>query len=104
MTHELGHTLGFRHSDSLDVNTSGCGFSSPPVLHLPGRHRQSPGRAGATSIYTPSATGFRVYVTFPGITASQANTWGWHLNWSAVDPFARSYPFLLAEPLGDRLL
>ncbi|MFP2913779.1 S8 family peptidase, partial [Pyxidicoccus sp. 3LFB2] len=39
---------------------------------------------GATAIYTPTATGFRVYLRSPGITPALANQWGWHLNWQAA--------------------
>jgi hypothetical protein len=69
----------------LDVNTSGCGFSSTPLYFTSiggtGGHWAS---SGATAIYYPSATGFRVYVRYPGITTAQANEWGWHLNWHAA--------------------
>ncbi|MFP2959399.1 hypothetical protein ACLEPN_16560 [Myxococcus sp. 1LA] len=68
----------------LDVNTAACGLASTPryVTSLGGVGSHWVSR-GATSIYTPTATGFRVYVNFPGITPAQANTWGWHLNWQA---------------------
>jgi hypothetical protein len=68
----------------LDVNTAGCGFASTPLyltsLGGLGSHWVS---SGATAIYGPTATGFRVYVNFPGITPALANEWGWHLNWNA---------------------
>ena len=68
----------------LDVNTAGCGFASTPqyVTSIGGAtsHWTS---FGATAIYSPTATGFRVYVYTPGITPALANAWGWHLNWSA---------------------
>ncbi|RJS13621.1 protease B [Corallococcus sp. H22C18031201] len=67
----------------LDVNTSGCGFSSAPLYFTSlGGNSMHWTAAGATSIYSPTATGFRVYI--PGITPAQANTLGWHLNWQAV--------------------
>jgi hypothetical protein len=69
----------------LDVNTSGCGFTSTPLYFssLGGASGHWVSR-GATSIYLPSSTGFRVYVTFPGITPALANQYGWHLNWQAT--------------------
>ncbi|MCY1014192.1 S8 family peptidase [Pyxidicoccus sp. MSG2] len=69
----------------LDVNTAGCGFTSTPLyftsLGGASSHWTS---SGATAIYTPTATGFRVYVRSPGITPAQANAWGWYLNWQAT--------------------
>lgn len=71
----------------LDVNTSTCGFSSVPLYFTSiggaGSHYYT---QGATSIYFPTATGFRVYVRYNGgsITPAQAISWGWHLTWSAV--------------------
>jgi hypothetical protein len=41
---------------------------------------------GATSIYNPSATGFRTPLHFPyNITPAQANAWNWHMNWIAFE-------------------
>ncbi|MFP2910080.1 S8 family peptidase [Pyxidicoccus sp. 3LFB2] len=69
----------------LDVNTAGCGFTSTPLyftsLGGTSSHWTS---SGATAIYSPTATGFRVYVRTPGITPALANQWGWHLNWQAT--------------------
>ncbi|WP_241759419.1 S8 family peptidase [Pyxidicoccus parkwayensis] len=69
----------------LDVNTSGCGFTSTPLyftsLGGTSSHWQS---IGATAIYSATATGFRVYVRFPSITPAVANQLGWHLNWHAT--------------------
>ncbi|ADO70570.1 S8 family peptidase [Stigmatella aurantiaca] len=66
----------------LDVDASACSLSSAPryLTSLGGlsRHWET---TGATSIYSPTPTGFRVYVHFPGITPTLANEYGWHLNW-----------------------
>lgn len=66
----------------LDVNTAGCGFISTPLYFtsLGGSDNHSVA-TGATSIYVPTATGFRVYVHSPGITPALANQYGWHINW-----------------------
>ncbi|SEU39154.1 S8 family peptidase [Stigmatella erecta] len=69
------------HGIYLDVDTSGCGISSEPITSIGGwsGHWES---TGATSIYAPTASGFRVYVSYPGATPALANQAGWHLNWS----------------------
>ncbi|MFP2927211.1 M57 family metalloprotease [Pyxidicoccus sp. 3LG] len=68
----------------LDVSTAGCGYGGTPLYFTSiggdSGHWQS---SGATAIYDSTSTGFRVYVSYPGITPAQANQWGWHLNWSA---------------------
>ncbi|WP_279636134.1 M57 family metalloprotease [Corallococcus terminator] len=70
----------------LDVDTAGCGFSTTPLFFtsiggVSGQWESS----GATAIYNPSPTGFRVYLKFPGITPARANTeFGWHINWQAA--------------------
>jgi hypothetical protein len=47
----------------LDVDTSGCGFTSAynyfTTINGPGNHY---GTIGANAIYLPTSTGFRVYV------------------------------------------
>jgi RHS repeat-associated protein len=72
----------------LDVNTSACGLSSTPhYLTSLGGDSGHWATTGATSIYVPTATGFRVYVRRPGVgavTAANAQAWGWHVNWLAV--------------------
>ena len=72
-------------SDSLyvDVSTSGCAASGAPITSIGGTGDQW-GLMGATSIYSPTPTGFRIYVRYPGsnLTPSLANQRGWHLNWN----------------------
>ncbi|HLL03629.1 MAG TPA: S8 family peptidase [Myxococcaceae bacterium] len=65
----------------LDVDTSGCSLSSQPVTSIGGWGWHWMG-TGATSIYSPTPTGFRVYLYYPGMTPQLANQLGWHLNWS----------------------
>ena len=71
----------------LDVNTSACGYAAVPryFTSLGGlSHHWT--TTGATSIYFPTATGFRVYVFDPRgpVTPADANADQWHLNWQAV--------------------
>jgi hypothetical protein len=43
---------------------------------------------GVTSIYTPSPTGFRVYVRWSNgsaLTPAEANSFQWHVNWLGVE-------------------
>jgi hypothetical protein len=70
----------------LDVNTAECGFNETPLYFTSlgglSNHYVS---SGATAIYSPSPTGFRVYVNHEGITPARANNeFGWHLNWQAT--------------------
>ncbi|MFP2927545.1 S8 family peptidase, partial [Pyxidicoccus sp. 3LG] len=68
----------------LDVDTSGCGFTSTPLYFTSlGGHSGNWMASGATAIYASTATGFRVYIYMPGVTPAVANAWGWYLNWSA---------------------
>jgi hypothetical protein len=68
----------------LDVSTAGCGFSSTPVYFTSmggwSNHWTS---TGATSLYSATPTGFRVYIFSPGMTPSLANQNGWNINWQA---------------------
>jgi len=72
----------------VDVNTSSSGFTTTPIyitsLGGTGYHW---GTTGATSIYAPTPTGFRVYIRFPdgsSLTPAFANQNQWHINWIAV--------------------
>jgi hypothetical protein len=72
----------------VDVDTSSAGFITTPIYitSLGGiSHHWT--TTGATSIYTPTPTGFRVYVRFPSgspLTPALANQYQWHINWIAV--------------------
>jgi hypothetical protein len=72
----------------VDVDTSSAKLTSTPIyitsLGGAGYHWTT---TGATSIYTPTPTGFRVYVRFTvegQISPAFANQNGWHINWIAV--------------------
>jgi serine protease len=69
----------------LDVDTRDCGFVSTPLYFTSlggwAHHWTAP---GATAIYSPTHTGFRVYIRAPGVSPALANQYGWHLNWQAV--------------------
>ncbi|XXT23276.1 matrixin family metalloprotease [Sorangium sp. So ce429] len=71
----------------LDVNTSACGLSSAPSYFTSlGGASHHWWTNGGTSIYQPTATGFRVYVydNHGSITPQIANERQWHLNWNAL--------------------
>lgn len=70
----------------VDINTSVCGFASTPLYHTTiGGSSNHWLVEGATSIYSPTSTGFRVYIYYPaGVTPAQANQWQWHINWNAA--------------------
>jgi hypothetical protein len=72
----------------VNVDTSSAGFTTTPIYitSLGGRsdHWLT---IGATSIYVPTPTGFRVYVRWANggsLTPAIANQNGWHINWIAV--------------------
>lgn len=69
----------------LDVDTSACSLDTTPIYltSLGGTSRHWKAR-GATSIYSPTPTGFRVYVQDEGLTAATAKNFDWHINWKAV--------------------
>lgn len=78
------------YTDYIDVNTEACGFTSVPqyITSLGGSNRHFTA-TGATSIYSPTATGFRVYVTNqPWATTSEKpnEEWNWYINWVAIGP------------------
>ena len=69
----------------MDVNTSGCGFGSTPLYFasLQG-NTQHAWAKGTHAIYQPTATGFRMYIHRSGVSTSEANQWGWRINWVAT--------------------
>jgi hypothetical protein len=78
----------FEQGVFVDVDTSSANFTTTPIYITSiggwGFHWAT---TGATSIYTPTPTGFRVYVRFSNgqpITPAIANQFGWHINWIAV--------------------
>ncbi len=72
----------------VDVDTSSARFTTTPIyITSLGGTNTHWGTTGATSIYTPTPTGFRVYVRWWGggpLTPAFANQNGWHINWIAV--------------------
>jgi hypothetical protein len=88
----VGNTAWQQYSDGegvfVDVDTSSAGFKTTPIYitSLGGRLGHW-GTTGATSIYEPTPTGFRVYVRWSTgglLTPAEANGAGWHINWIAV--------------------
>jgi hypothetical protein len=72
----------------LDVDTSSAGFTITPIyITSIGGAAHHWRTTGATSIYFPTPTGFRVYVRYSTggpLTPDIANQYGWHINWIAV--------------------
>jgi hypothetical protein len=72
----------------VDVNTSGVGFTTTPLYFTSiGGNSSHWATTGATSIYTPTATGFRIYVRwddYSNLTPNDANSLGWHINWMGI--------------------
>ena len=73
----------------LDVDTSSGGFAKAPAyITSLGGNSSHWATTGATSIYLPTATGFRVYVKWSdgsALTPAQANGFQWHINWFGVE-------------------
>jgi hypothetical protein len=69
----------------VDIDTSSAGFSVTPYYFtsLSG-HTNNWMAQGVTSIYSPTAKGFRVHVGYRGLTAAQAKDWGWAISWIAI--------------------
>jgi hypothetical protein len=74
----------------LDVNTSAAGFGTTPLYFTSlGGNSSHWATVGATSVYTATPTGFRVYVRwvdYSPLTPAQANSLGWHINWLGIAP------------------
>ena len=73
----------------VDVNTAAGKFSATPVyITSLGGVNGNWATTGATSIYSPTATGFRVYIKWSDsspLTPAQANTNGWYINWIGIE-------------------
>jgi hypothetical protein len=88
----VGNTAWQQYPDGegvfVDVDTSSAGFTTTPIyITSLGGLSQHWGTTGATSIYQPTPTGFRVYVRWSGggpLTPALANQQEWHINWIAV--------------------
>jgi len=72
----------------VDVDTSSARFTTTPIyITSLGGTAYHWGTIGVTSIYSPTPTGFRVYVRWSGggrLTPAFANENGWHINWIAA--------------------
>ena len=70
---------------AVEVDTSHAGFSAPPYYFTSlGGHTNNWMAQGVTSIYEPTAKGFRVHIGHRELTAAQAKEWGWYVNWVAI--------------------
>jgi hypothetical protein len=73
----------------LDVDTSAGKFTTTPKYFTSlGGDSSHWATTGVTSIYTPSPTGFRVYVRWSdgsALTPAQANSLQWHVSWLGVE-------------------
>jgi hypothetical protein len=73
----------------LDVDTSVGKFTTTPKYFTSlGGNSSHWATTGVTSIYTPSPTGFRVYVRWSdgsALTPAQANSLQWHVSWLGVE-------------------
>jgi hypothetical protein len=74
----------------LDVDTKAGKFTTTPKYFTSiGGNTSHWATTGVTSIYSPSPTGFRVYVRWSdgsALTPAQANSFQWHVNWLGVEP------------------
>lgn len=72
----------------VDVDTSAALLPPFPIyITSIGGNSSHWATTGATSVYMPTATGFRIYIRWANgasITPAMANQWEWHINWIAV--------------------
>ena len=69
-----------------DIDLSGCGFTSAPIITSSLAGTSAAGQwksTGGSEPYSITATGFRIYVYYAGITPSKAASWNWNINWIA---------------------
>ena len=82
------NTRWIQYSDggvAVEVDTSHAGFSAPPYYFTSlGGHTNNWMAQGVTSIYEPTAKGFRVHIGHRALTTAQAKEWGWYVNWIAI--------------------
>jgi hypothetical protein len=83
----------------VDINTSACGRTAAPKYFPSLKGVSGPELTrGISSVYSPTPTGFRVYVEFvqsPSpipITPAFANSLQWHVGWSAGPNPAQNTP------------
>ncbi|MFG1961541.1 hypothetical protein [Nonomuraea sp. NPDC049028] len=89
----MGWQLYINNSPGLyiDVDTTSAGFRGTPVytVSVGGTDHQFE-LTGTSTVYRPTATGFRVYIRWserdiPPLTVADAETYGWYVNWIGVD-------------------
>jgi hypothetical protein len=72
----------------IDVDTSAAGFAATPIyLTCLGGAYSHWELTGGSAVYTPSPTGFRIYIRRPSgaqPTPADANAAGWHVNWIGI--------------------
>ena len=80
----------------VDVDTSAAGFAQTPVYVTSiGGDSQHYATTGASSVYSATATGFRIFIRWDkgykdtAITPEEANGYKWHINWIAIEPFSQ---------------
>lgn len=73
----------------IDVDTSAANFSGQPTYTISvGGAGDQWALTGTSSIYSPTATGFRVYIRFSNgtsMTPADATANLWYVNWIGVD-------------------
>ncbi|REE96661.1 hypothetical protein [Thermomonospora umbrina] len=73
----------------LDVDTSSANFAGTPIYTCSvGGNGTQWGLVGTGAVYTPTATGFRVYVQWrdnTDLAPAHAQQYGFHVNWIGVD-------------------
>lgn len=73
----------------IDVNTSSAHFTGTPTyVSSVGGNGNQWALTGTSAIYSPTPTGFRIYVRWSdgrAMSPADAQTWGWYVNWVGVD-------------------
>ena len=72
-----------------DVDTSAANFTQVPTYFTSlGGDSQHWASIKATSTYSPTVKGFRVYLKFTenNINPATANSWDWHIHWIGIEP------------------
>lgn len=74
----------------VDIDTSAAGFTGTPAYFSSLAGNQINGQwktTGASSIYLPTATKFRIYIRMADdslFTPAEANARGWFINWMGI--------------------
>lgn len=73
----------------IDVDTSSAHFTGTPIYTSSvGGVGGQWALTGTSAIYSPTATGFRIYIRWSdgrAMSVADAQTYGWHVNWVGVD-------------------